>query len=118
MNTNLRIFLIIFALFWFLLTTYFLKKNKLPVKYSLIWYFIIFIMIILGVFPNAIDLICDLCGFQAVSSFIIGIILTLMMLITLILTIIVANQKKLITKLIQEISLQKEVIGKMNDEKK
>lgn len=118
MNTNLRIFLIIFALFWFILTTYFLKKNKLPVKYSLIWYFIIIIIIVLGIFPNAIDMICDLCGFQAVSSFIIGIILTLMMIITLILTIIVANQRKLITKLIQEVSLQKKEIGKVNYEKK
>lgn len=108
MNINLRLFLIIFAIFWFILITYFLKKNKLPVKYSLIWYAIIIIMIIVGAFPKVIEIICDFCGFQAISSFVVGIILTLMMFITLILTIIAASQKKKIALLIQELSMLKQ----------
>lgn len=118
METNLRLFLIIFAMFWFILISYFLQKRKLPVKYSLIWYAIIIIMLILGIFPNVLVKISSFCGFQALSSFVVGIILTLLMFITLILTIIVANQRKLITKLIQEVSLEKKEIGKINDEKK
>lgn len=108
METNLRLFLIIFALFWFILTTYFLQKQKLPVKYSLIWYIITLIIIILGAFPNILITVSSLCGFQVVSSFIVGIILTLLMFITLTLTIIVADQRKKITLLIQEVSMLKQ----------
>lgn len=107
METNLRLFLIIFALFWFILVSYFLQKRKLPVKYSLIWYAIIFIMLILGASPNMLVKVSNFCGFQAVSSFVVGIILTLLMFITLTLTVIVAEQKKKITMLIQEISMLK-----------
>ncbi len=110
MNINLRLFLIIFAIFWFVLTSYFLKKNKLPVKYSLVWYTIIFIMLILGAFPNILVLISEFCGFQVVASFVVGVILTLMIFITLILTMIVAEQKKKITLIIQELSILKEKI--------
>lgn len=108
MTTNLRLFLIIFSIFWFILVTYCLKKNKLPVKYSLIWYTITIVMLIVGAFPKVIEIVCNFCGFQAISSFVVGIILTLMMFITLILTMIVANQRKKITLLIQEVSMLKQ----------
>lgn len=112
MTTNLRLFLIIFAIFWFILTSYFLKKNKLPVKYSLVWYTIIFILLILGAFPNILVYISEFCGFQVVSSFVIGVILTLMIFITLILTMIVAEQRKRIILLIQEVSILKMKINR------
>ncbi len=107
MDTNLRLFLIIFAIFWFIITSYFLKKQKLPVKYSLVWYAIILIMLILGAFPNILVSISEFCGFQVLASFVVGVILTLMIFITMILTIIVAEQKKRLTLIIQEISLLK-----------
>ena len=111
MTTNLRLFLIIFAIFWFILTSYFLRKNKLPVKYSLVWYTIILILLILGAFPNILVYISEFCGFQVVSSFVIGIILTLMIFITLILTMIVAEQRKRIILLVQEVSILKNKVS-------
>ena len=116
MEANLRLFLIIFAIFWFILTSYFLKKNKLPVKYSLIWYAIIIIMLILGAFPDILVNISNYCGFQTLSSFVIGIILTLLMFITLALTMIVATQRKRMSLVIQEISLLKKELDDLKNE--
>lgn len=107
MSNNLRLFLIAFAVFWLIITSYFLKKNKLPVKYSLVWYVIMFIMLILGAFPDILMSISKFYGFQVVSNFVIGIIFTLIMFLTLVLTIIVADQKRKITILMQEVSMLK-----------
>ena len=107
MELGLRIVLVVFAIFWFLLVTHFLKKNKLPVKYSIFWYIFIFVILILGVIPGVLQLICDIFGFATISNLVIGIILSMLMFITLILTIIISDQKKQIKLLIQEVSLLK-----------
>lgn len=115
MSVSLRIALLIFALFLVFVTTYILKKGRIPEKYSLLWYFISFIILLLAIFPSILTFISDKIGFQAVSSFIIGVLLVLLTFITMALTIIVSGQKKKTTLLIQEISLIK---SEMHHDKK
>lgn len=107
MDFGLRLFLIIFSICWIILISYFLRKDKLSVKYSLVWFSMAFVLLVLGIFPGFLSGISHLFGFQVASSFIVGIILTLLMFITLILTIIIVDQKKKIVMLIQEVSMIK-----------
>lgn len=107
MGIGLRVVLIVFGIFWFILVTSMLRKNKLPVKYSIFWYVFVFVILILGIIPDVLQLICDLFGFATLSNLIIGAFLTMLMFITLILTTIISNQKKQIKLLIQEVSLLK-----------
>ncbi len=107
MPINLRIYLIIFALFLVLLTFSILRKGRIPEKYSLIWFFIAFIILLVGIVPNFVDLISELLGFEVMANMITAIILLLMTFVTMSLTIIVSGQKKKITLLIQEVSLLK-----------
>ena len=107
MSISLRIALFIFALFLVFITTYILKRGRIPEKYSLIWYFVSFIILLLAIFPKVLTFISAKIGFQAVSSFIVGVLLVLLTFITMALTIIVSGQKKKTTLLIQEISLLK-----------
>lgn len=110
MDNGLRLFLIGFSLCWIIVVSYFLRKGKLPVKYSLIWYFMSLILLVLGIFPGFLIGISKLFGFKVASSFIVGVILTLLMIITIVLTIILAEQKRKITLLIQEVSILKSKI--------
>lgn len=113
MSIKLRIALLIFSIIWFIIILYSIRKNKLPIKYSLIWILAIFVIVLISVVPFILEYFAKLFGFLTMSSLVIGIMITILLGITLILTIIISHQKKQITLLIQEVSMLKgEVNGK------
>lgn len=107
MPNNLRILLVMFSILLFLTMLNLLSKNKVPVRYSLIWIISSVLIFVVGAFPDFIGIFTELIGFQTTSNFVIGIILTMLLVITLILTIIVSGQQKKIKLLIQELSILK-----------
>ncbi len=115
MAINLKIVLLIFSIFLLLVTTYILRKGRIPEKYALLWYFISLVILILTFFPGVFSFLSNKLGFQVMSNLIIGIMLVLLIFLTMSLTIIVSGQKKKTTLLIQEISLLK---AKINNERK
>lgn len=108
MNNTLRIILSVFCLIWIIGLLHLIRKNKLPIKYSLIWFFPIIIFLLLIIFPQVIIFFSKILGIVSSNNMIIGIILTLLLLITLMLTLIIANLKRKINLLIQEVSILKE----------
>lgn len=107
MNTTLRIILILFCLTWIITLFYLIKRNKLPIKYSLIWFIPTGLLLVLILFPSIISKFTKLLGMVSSTNMIIGIILTILLLITLILTLIIANLKRKVNLLIQEVSILK-----------
>lgn len=114
MGIGLRILLFIFSLTWFFIVASLLRKNKIPVKYSLIWFLSAFVIFIVSLFPNALIGVMNFLGFKTISNMVIGIILGLLLLITIILTTIISQQNTKIILLIQEISLLKEKVEVKN----
>lgn len=112
MTTVLRIFLIAFALVLLFVTTMVLKKGRIPIKYSLLWYLSGGIILAVAIFPFSIEWLATLIGFKTISNFVIGIIISLLLFLTMSLTIITSGQKKKITLLIQEVSILKSKIEK------
>lgn len=112
MTVVLRIFLIVFALILLFITTMVLKKGRIPIKYSLLWYFSATIIFVVAIFPFSIEWVATLIGFKTISNFIIGIIISLLLFLTMSLTIITSGQKKKITLLVQEVSMLKSKIEK------
>lgn len=108
MTTVLRIFLFGFALVLSLITTIVVKKGRIPVKYSLLWYLCSFIVLMVALVPQVLDFVANLLGFTTISSLIVGIFIALLLFLTMSLTIISAGQKKKITLLIQEVSMLKQ----------
>lgn len=107
MSLNLTVSLIFTSIFLVILTTYFLRKGRIPEKYSLLWYSFSLIILVVGIFPNAIGFISSKLGFQVMSNLVIGFIIGILILLTMALTIMIAGQKKKTTLLIQEISILK-----------
>ena len=110
MSLNLRLLLFIFSFVSFVIIFRLLQKDKIPVKYSLVWFLSSFTLLIVSLFPYSLKEITKFIGFQTTSNLVIGIILALLLFITMVLTIIVSNQNKKITLLIQEVSLLKKKI--------
>ena len=107
MSLKLTITLIVVAILLILLTTHFLKKGRIPEKYSLLWYAFSLIILLVGLFPQIFTFISDKLGFEVMSNLIIGVIIGLLILFNMALSIMVAGQKKKTTLLIQELSILK-----------
>lgn len=107
MSIKLRIALLIFSLIWIFGILMLIRKQKLPIKYSLIWLIASLVLFFIAVVPYILEFFADLFGFLTISNLVLGILITLLLLITLALTCIVSHQKNQITLLIQEISILK-----------
>lgn len=111
MPINLRICLIFFSIILGLIILVLVSKRKLPIKYSLFWLFAAIIIFLVGLVPNFINIFTSLIGFQTTASLIVGVMLVIVLFITLLLTLIISEQKQRIKLLIQEISLLKEKVN-------
>ena len=98
---------IILILFLFILVTYYVKKNKISVKYSIVWYLCLFTLTLFTIFPNLLGYVTKLFGIQVSSNFIFAFMIGVLFIITLSLTIIVSEQQEKIRILIQEVSILK-----------
>ena len=112
MSDTLAILLIIYSLIWFFIILSNVRKEKISVRYSMVWLVMSLIIFLVGITPDFMEYVAECFGFLTTSNLVIGIILTILMLITLILTIIVTKQKKQIKTLIQEVSIIKEKVNK------
>lgn len=118
MSINLIITLILVSIFLLFLTTFFLRKGRIPEKYSLLWYAFAFIIMLLGIFPSIFTFISSKLGFQVMSNLIIGIFIGILILFNMVLCIMIAGQKKKTTLLIQEISMLKKRVKFIEESKK
>ena len=118
MSEKLIIALILFSLLLLVIVLKLIADRKLPVRYSLIWIFSSILIFFVGVFPNLIEFVTSAFGFVAISNFVIGILLTMLLSITLILAVIVSGQKKQIKRITQELSILRSYYNGDNNEKK
>lgn len=112
MSKTLIISLIVFSILWLIIILRDVRKGNISIKYSLIWLFMALVLLLVGVFPSFMVFVAESFGFTTISNLVIGIILSLLMFITLVLTHIVTKQKNQIRVLTQEVALIKEKINR------
>ena len=107
MSYKLKITLFIFSIVLFLITSIVLKKGRIPIKYSLLWYFSAVLILLVSIFPIILEYFQKLFGFETLSNLVIGILISILLFLTMTLTVIISGQNKKITLLIQEVSILK-----------
>ena len=112
MSNSLIITVIIFAIILGVSVLYLLLKNRIPVKYALVWLFSTIVIIIVALIPNLMEKLAKLLGFELLSNMVLCLFIAILMFLTLILTVMMAGQKKKTTLLIQELSLLKSEVRK------
>ena len=112
MSNSLIITVIIFAVILGVSVLYLLLKNRIPVKYALVWLFSTIFIIIIALIPNLMEKLAKLLGFELLSNMVLCLFIAILMFLTLILTVMMAGQKKKTTLLIQELSLLKAEVKK------
>lgn len=105
MGINLRILILLLAVFLTITTFVNVYKRKIPVRYALIWFFISGIFYILGLVPEWLLYISKLCGFEVMSNLVIGIFIAVLLFITFLQTIMISRLKDRIIALTQEVGL-------------
>lgn len=112
MASNLRICILLVAIFIVGFSIQILKKGKAPVKYALLWFLSAIVILILALFPEVLGLVSLFLGFKTISNMVIGVFIIILLFIDIMLTIIVSGQKEKIILLIQEVSMLKEKVEK------
>ena len=100
-NIVLQIVFITGVLLFFTVIILFLRKNVLSLKYSLLWLFSAFIMLIVSIFPDISLFIAKLLGFELASNAVFSLLLGFIILVLLSLTSIVSKQSEKIKTLVQ-----------------
>ena len=108
MSLNLIIVATIFILSIIIFILYFIKKDKIKVKYAVLWILLFGPLFIFLLIPGLLELFTLLLGFQMSSNMIFSLLLSVLVIINISLTGIVSSQDKKIRLLIQEVSMLKE----------
>lgn len=105
MSVKLRIVLFVFSLLWLLAVFLLVKQKRINISNSIIWFITGFIIMIIAVLPIILESFANLFGFLTIANLVIGILITILLVITLRLSIIVTDQKEQIRVLVQQVSL-------------
>jgi len=87
--------------------THFVKKNRITIKYAIIWYISLIVLMLFTTFPEILGWLTSLVGMELSSNFLFVLLIAFLFFICISLTIIVSEQKEKIRLLIQEISIIK-----------
>ena len=109
MNSKLIMISFLFALVIILGILYLIKKEKINIKYAIIWLLLFGLLALLLIIPNLLTTITKILGFVVSSNMIFAIIIGVLIIISVSLTAIVSTQDKKIRKLIQEVSIIKSI---------
>lgn len=116
MNITLKIFLVVILLLLAYLIIHKINKQDISMRYSCVWLIMIFILIILAIFPQIAMWLANILGFEKSSNMIFLIAIIVLFYISFLHTITVSKQNEKIKDLVQEISILKEKNGgKKND---
>ena len=108
MSLKLKLAAILFSLALIIFILHLVKKNKIAIKYSLVWLVPCILLLIFVLVPGFFTWTTNLLGFQTGSNMVLTILVVILLIISISLTLIVSKQKEQIRLLIQEVSLLKE----------
>lgn len=100
-------FCVIMSLIFIMVTLFFIKRRLIDIRYSLLWIFISFAMLLLSLNKNIIEYFSLAMNVNYAPSllFLIGILFCFLLILNM--TIIISNMQKKITRLTQEVGILK-----------
>lgn len=117
LSLNLKIFLIVVEVIFLLVILINIRNKRLLLKYSLLWLVAIAMMICVVIFPQLLFYIRIFLGMEVVSNLVFMLGWLTLLALTFALTIIVSEQKKKITLLIEEVGILDNKIKELKNDK-
>lgn len=105
MSVTLKILLLLFSFLFLLIVFYFVKREKLSLRYSFLWLIAALVMILLVLLSKPIISLAALLGFEVASNMIFFGGFMILLAVTFSLSAIVSGQSEKISKLSQQVAL-------------
>lgn len=116
MNPILRIVMFIGVFLYFVFIFLLLKKNRINIKYSLLWQFSGVLMLLVVIFPEIFRRIFHMMGIVELTNGVFAISIFLILIILMSITGIVSNLNNRSRKLVQKCSLYEKRIRELEKE--
>lgn len=113
MNTSLRTVISIALCLYYICIFYFLKRKRLTLKYTLLWLFTGGIMVLIVIFPEALEVILHAMGVVELTNGLFAIVLFALLIILLSVTSIVSTLNDKLRKLVQQCALYEKRIREL-----
>lgn len=113
MNSSLRIVISIALLVYYIFIFYFLKKKSLTLKYTLLWLFTGLVMVLVVIFPQALEMVLHAVGVVELTNGLFGIVCFALLIILLSITSIVSMLNDKLRKLIQQCAMYEKRIREL-----
>ncbi len=117
MTTNLRIVLIVISLIYIIFIVKEIKKNSMQGSFSTFWIISSVLLIIAAAIPNFVESITDLLGFETTSNMLFCFTIFIAFYLIFNLTIKLSKVYRSNVSLVQEVSLLKERVEKLEKDK-
>lgn len=117
MSTRMQIMMIIAVLFYFGILINLLRKNKLSLKYTLLWIFSGFLMFVVALFPRLLDWFALLVGIYEPTNALFAVISFCLIIILMSITAIVSKSNNQIKRLTQTIALLEKKVRDLEEKK-
>lgn len=113
-----QIAILVVLLGYFIFLLYMLKRNKLSLRYTLIWLLTGFVMSVLALFPRLLTYFAVLLGFEVPANALFSFLFFFTFVILISLTTIVSKQNESIKHLVQYIAILDKRVRDMDTEGK
>lgn len=117
-NLKLSFWLLIVAIVLVIVTLIILRKDKINIKFAILWLIPSLVLIIFTIFPQIFISLAKIFGFLTISNLITGLILVLMLFLIMVLTIIITDLNKKSTMLLQEVSMLKKKLSDIENDRR
>lgn len=98
-------FAIIFSIIFIILILNLVRRNKLDEKYSILWFFLAVITLLVSIFPSIIETISEWFDVYYPPTLLLLFAVIIIMAYIVHITMVITKQNKMIIKLTQEIAL-------------
>lgn len=117
MNTKLQVALLFALAFYFYILFHLLKKKRLNLKYTLLWIFSGFLMLLITLFPDILFAVASLVGISVPSNALFAMVLFFMLIILMTLTSIVSKLNEQVKRLTQSIAFLEKQLRELSRQK-
>lgn len=111
-------FAILFSIILILFIINLVRKSKLDEKYSILWLFASFVILIVSIFPNLITIVANKFNVYYPPSLMLLFAIIILGAYIVHISVVITKQNKMIVKLTQELGILKEKIDKDNPKNK
>lgn len=115
MTIPFRIILLALSITFFVVVVRMVAKEKLQLKYALLWMLLAVALVVAAVFPGIVVFFSDLAGAHVTSNFVFTVGFVFLIVVCLSLSLIVSWQAHDIRSLVQQVALLRKELEELRD---